>query len=154
MTRQEKAAFDKLFSYIYKENKEAADLSHKIMEICHTWDDLVDGDRPVPPEAVNSAFRGAFFDLQQSAIWVNCGIAHHVLNCYLRWRDANTIEGSDKKIDSDLHKTYMLRAGVYDIFVIIAYYLYGDGWAEQIGPVVRKFYGETLDDYLREIKNA
>ena len=88
------------------------------------------------------------------AIWVNCGIAHHVLNCYLRWRDANTIEGSDKKIDSDLHKTYMLRAGVYDIFVIIAYYLYGDGWAEQIGPVVRKFYGETLDDYLREIKNA
>ena len=50
----------------------------------------------------------------------------------------------------DLEKTYMLRAGLYDMFSLIAYHLFGDTWAKEIGPDVRKLYGETLDDLRRE----
>jgi hypothetical protein len=48
----------------------------------------------------------------------------------------------------------MLRAGIYDIFVIFAFHLFGREWASEVGVVVRRFYGETLTDYKKEMINA
>ena len=152
MTEDHIQAFSDLFGLIYKDNEDAISISFKLLETAHTWDDLIDGDE-VKPNAINSAFIALGFELQQYEIWHSAGLAHHLLNCYLRWRDATNIERGDHT-DSDLHKCYMLRAGLYDLFVIIAYHLYGDEWACDVGPIVRKFYGETLEEYMGEMKNA
>ncbi len=146
-------SFELLFGEIYQGNVAACAVSMKLVKIANTWDDLIDRD-PVTNDEINKCFVASIFEVQNSPLWFQCGLNHHVLNCYLRWRDANTIEGSIDSTDNDLHKCYMLRAGIYDIFVIIAFHLFGDEWAKNIGPVVRRFYSETLNDYIEEMKNA
>lgn len=146
-------SFNLLFNYIYKGNSDAIFISLELLKIAHTWDDIIDGDS-YDARDVNKAFVSCIFTIQNSPLWFSCGLNHHVLNCFLRWRDANTIEGDKLSTKSDLLKCYMLRAGLYDIFVIIAYHLFGDEWAEEIGPKVRKYYGETPNEFLEEFKNA
>lgn len=151
MTPEHKQAFDSLFDYIYKKDAAAISISHSLLELCHAWDDIVDGD-PITQDQVNSAFSLALFDLPKHPYWFQFGLNVHFLNVYLRWRDANIIEADPSSTDNDLSKTYMLRAGIYDLFVIIAYHLYGDEWAKTIGVTVRKFYGETLAEYVEEMR--
>ncbi len=153
-TSEEISSFNALFDEIYKGDVGAKELSFKLLDVAHTWDDLVDGDKSVEASVVNRAFMQSIFELQQSPLWFQAGLNFHVLNCYLRWRDATNMEADKDTSDDDLLKCYMLRAGLYDIFVIIAYYLHGDGWAEEIGPKVRKFYGEKPHEYLEEMRNA
>lgn len=151
-TKDNIESFNILFDHIYKENKEAKEISFKLLDVAHTWDDLVDGDKSVTASVVNRAFMSCVFELQRYPLWFQAGLDHHVLNCYFRWRDASNLEADPNTSDDDLIKCYMLRAGLYDLFVIIAYHLYGDEWAEEIGPIVRKFYGESPQEYLSEIR--
>lgn len=146
-------AFDQLFDYIYKDHEQAKTISFEILELVHIWDDLYDKDKEVEPKHVNQAFFSATYQLQKNAIWQHCNLGEHMLNVILRWQDANVLE-SENKSDDDLNKAYMLRAGIYDLFPIIAYHLYGMEWAQEIGPVVRRFYCETLDDFKKEVSNA
>lgn len=147
-------AFEELFSYIYKGNKEASDLSLKLLKMANTLDDLVDKDNQVTNDDLHSLFSGALFDLPRSRMWVEFGLAHHLLGVYLRWKDATAIEIDENVTDNDLNKTYMLRAGIYDIFAVVAYYLYGEQWASEVGPTIRRYYGETLVEYKAEMINA
>lgn len=145
--------FKVLFDAIYKSNDQAINISFKLLEIAHTWDDLIDKDKYLDDDEINKAFIGSIFEIQNNPLWFQCGLNHHVLNVYLRWRDANAIESDIDSTDSDLIKAYMLRAGVYDIFVIIAYYLYGDSWAKEVGVTVRKFYAEDPNKFIKEVRN-
>lgn len=146
-------SFDALFDFIYKGNEEAKKLSFDVLHVLHTWDDVADKD-PVEEKDINKAFLLTFFEFQNNNIWVSCGLNHHLLNVFLRWRDANVIEQDLDASDDDLAKSYMLRAGLYDLFVIISYYLHGDEWAAKIGPYVRKFYGETYLGYVEEMRSC
>lgn len=153
MNQKHLEAFDILFDEIYQKNDLAKALSFQLIEVSQTWDDLYDKDKEVSGDQVNSAFVKSIVEMQLNPLWVQCGMSYHVLNVYLRWRDASKIEESSPS-DDDLNKCYMLRAGMYDLFVILAYHLYGDEWAMKIGPRVRRFYGETLKEYKEEMRNA
>lgn len=154
MNQEHKESFRELFDYIFKGDQDAIDVCCLLVDIADTWDDIVDKDKPVSAQAVDKAFVGALFELQRRPIWFNAGLSYHVLNAFLKWRDANDIETNPLSTDDDLAKSYMLRAGLYDIFVLVAYHLHGDEWAREIGPGVRKFYAETLKDYIEEMRNA
>lgn len=143
-------SFEELFDYIYKGDQEACRLSFQLLEIAHKWDDLIDGE-PLEKRDVNSLLLNCIFTVQQSPYWVAMGIGHHILNVFLRWRDSDSIETSGEFSDDDLNKCYMLRAGVYDIFAVIAFYLHGEAWAEEVGPTIRRYYGETLSEYKEEM---
>lgn len=141
--------FEELFNIIYKGNAEAKALSFSLLQVAHTWDDLVDGDKEVSGDEANSAFLACLFGIPSSPLWDTCMQAN-LLNVYLRWQDANSLEA--EKVE--LEKAWMLRAGLYDLFVLIAFKLYGFAWAKEIGPIVRKTYGETLQDFIQEVQNA
>lgn len=147
-------SFEILFEHIYKGNKQAKDLSFKLLEIAHTWDDLIDKDKHVADEQINNAFIMSIFEIQNNPLWFQCGLNHQILNVFLRWQDSNAIESDKKSTDDDLIKCYMLRAGIYDVFVIIAYFLHGNKWAKEIGPIVRKSYGEKPKEFLKEVRSA
>ena len=146
-------SFGKLFDYIYKGDESAKSISLELVSVANKWDDLVDGDH-VSIDDINKTFISCLFGMQQNPLWLHCGLNHQVLNCFLRWRDANTMESDKSSTDEDLTKCYMLRAGIYDLFVIIAYHLFGDEWAAEIGPVVRRYYGETPKEFIEEVRNA
>lgn len=150
MNHQHRKVFFTAFHEFYKGNQNAINLSLMLLEVAHTWDDLIDGDE-VDKDSINRAFRYLIYDIPMNPVYKSIpGINDHMLNIYLRWRDATKMESEP---NPDLEKTYMLRAGIYDMFLLIAYHLFGDEWAQEIGPKVRKLYGETLDS-LKEEFNA
>lgn len=145
-------ALHQLFDIIYKGNKEAATLSWLLWDIAQVWDDLVDGEH-VSKTDINRAFVGSLVTVQMNPLW-GPDIASAVLNTYLQWSDANAIESDTTSTDEDLAKAWMLRAGIYDIFVMLAAKLYGLDWAVEVGPLVRKTYGEGLEDFITEVRHA
>ena len=145
--------FDPLFNYIYKGNAEAIALSYCLLRIAHAWDDLVDKDKELTNEDINNAFVDALFTLPNNPLW-DFRLNSVLYSVYLRWQEANVIEADKASTDNDLAMAWMLRASLYDLFVIIADKLYGRAWAEYIGVSVRKFYGESLKSYIKEIRHA
>jgi hypothetical protein len=152
LTEEQETSFSILFTAIYKGDKHATALSFNILKVLHTWDDLIDKDKPVSEEAINSAFLTALIDIASNPLWT-MDMGAHLLGVYLRWSDANKLEQPNASED-DLAKAWMLRAGLYDLFVILASKLHGRTWAEEIGPTVRRFYGEPLAEFILEVQNA
>ena len=145
-------AFKGLFNNIYKGHQESIDFSLTLLETAHAWDDIFDKDLELGGDSIYKALLNSVFRLSEYSLWDSAGLKHHVLSCFLQWRDANTIEGCSSSSDDDLNKCYMLRAGIYDIFVIIAFHLHGDEWSANVGPLVRTFYGEKLPEYIKEMR--
>ena len=144
-------AFNQLFQHIYKGNPRAVKLSFDLLHIVHVWDDIIDQD-DVSDQDVNKAFVLSLIELPMNPLWTPMMQAN-MLNVFYRWNDANKIELTEVD-DNELAKAWMLRAGVYDMFVLLAGQLYGLEWADEIGPLVRSFYGEKLQDFLSEVHNA
>lgn len=148
-----KQAMISFFDNVYQSNQAAVMLSVTLFDISQAWDDLIDGDS-ISTDEINQCFLNCLFILPTNPIvQAMPELPHHIYNVFLRWRDATWIERNEPSEDN-LNKCYMLRAGLYDIFVLIAAKLYGDDYARQVGPAIRKFYGETLSEYKKEFKHA
>lgn len=145
MTPAHRETFSILFNNIYKGNKEAIKLSFKLLECAHAWDDQYDDNLPVSNEVLFSML----FDIGGSYLWTP-EMAIHFKSVYIRWQVANTLEYERDGLD----KAWYLRASMYDLFLMIAEKLYGVDWAIEIGPCVYKAYGETLEQFLEEMKDA
>lgn len=152
MTDSHIAAFIALFERIYKGDKHTMSVALAIIKMLHTWDDLIDKDKPVTDAQVNMAFLDALTTIGGSPLW-DSEMAGHMRNVYLRWHSANCIE-AEKLSDNHLAKAWMLRAGCYDLFVMLAVKQYGVQWGETVAPLVYDFYGETLKEFLEEMQNA
>lgn len=149
MHEESRQAFILSFQELYSGNQDAINLSLMLLDVAHAWDDLVDGDEV---EDIDKIFRYLIYDIPMNPVYrIIPGINCHLLNIFLRWRDATTMESKE---DRDLEKTYMLRAGIYDMFSIIVYHLFGDERAKEIGPKIRALYGETLQGLKEEFDHA
>jgi hypothetical protein len=146
-------SFKQLFHHIYKGDAHASQLSLAILHVLHTWDDIIDADVDLPDAMVNSAFLTVMTDISLSPLW-DREMATLLRSVYFRWQAANNYEADLASSDNDLAKAWMLRAGCYDFFVLIANKLYGDAWAEHISPVVYRYYGETLITFIKEKRDA
>jgi len=141
MREDQKDVFLKAFNEFYTGNQDAINLSMMLLEVAHLWDDLIDKDK-VSDDDINRIFRYLIYDIPMNPVYrIIPGINCHLLNIYLRWRDSNTMESLEKP---DFEKTYMLRAGIYDMFSLITYHLFGDKRTEELGPKIRLLYGETI----------
>lgn len=154
ISNEHREAFVTFFMEIFQ-NDEATKLAMMFVEVANVWDDIVDGDNEyLEHDDINKAFRYLVYDIPKNRIYQAIpSLPDHWLNVYLRWRDSDDIECGYHSED-DLNKCYMLRAGLYDLFSIIAWYLRGDDEMKTIGPMIRRFYGETLEQYKEEFINA
>ena len=144
-------AFYAAFNECYRGDQSAVALSMMLLEVSQVWDDLIDGDEVIK-EDIDRAFKYLIYDIPVNPVYkLIPSMPDHLLNVYLRWRDATAMESEEKP---DLEKTYMLRAGIYDIFVIIAFHLFGDEWSKAVGVRIRKLYGETLASLKEEFNHA
>jgi len=75
-----------------------------------------------------------------------------VLYCmYSQWRDATVLERQDK---AGCEKAYMLRAGIYTVWVFMARLIGGEAHCTKVGPEIYNSYGESLTDILKEFGHA
>lgn len=145
-------SFEKLFAFIYKGDKGAIELSFVLLRFLHIWDDIKDED-PFSKEEVDSVFFDIMTKVSGCPLWDS-----HLQGCfmsvYFRWQAANQIETADATTLDLLQKAWMLRAGLYDLFVLLAAKLYGRAWADSISVTVYAYYGESLEDFLHEVGHA
>lgn len=151
-TKAEYKAFEELFECIYKGDTQAKRLSFALLEYIHLWDDLYDQDKTIEPEHASIVMLEGLTVIAGSPLW-GPDMQAHMLNVFYRWTSANEFERAQRD-DNELSKAWMLRAGVYDLFIVIAGRIHGVAWAKEIAPTVHRVYGETREDFLEEMKQC
>ena len=138
----------------FRGDENAVSFAVDLWTVMQVWDDLIDERDNVPSENIHEAFRRLIYTIPTNPFYA--AHAHEIApllhNTMLQWMIANTFE-SDQK-EGDLHKAWMLRAGVYQIFVYIAALAVDPVWASTVGPDIWRTYGETLEDFVEEMKDA
>lgn len=137
----------------FKGNREALRIAQALWDITQVWDDIIDGDTPYSDVQVNKAFMDALITVGASPLWTP-RIAGVFSSVFYRWNTANKYESTPNVSTEALTQAWMLRAGLYDVFIALADELYGVEWAMKIGPEIHSLYGEPLQAYLEEMKNA
>jgi hypothetical protein len=149
MNKEHYDSFKKSLNYFFMANNDAVNLAMMLIEVCDTWDDIIDGDNP-SADRVNKAFRMCLIDVNNNQFYASYQyeLRPVIMSVILKWLDANELE----KNKEHLEKAYMLRAGLYDLFAHIAYIIGGQDWYNQVGVDIRKLYGEEFNKYEDEIK--
>lgn len=134
---------------------DAADLVLLIAGIAHTWDDLIDRDRIVPPAAVHRAFTDATIGLSLNPFFRrHCDQLLPVLRTgILGWHAANDLE-ADGRFDS-LQVAHVIRCAVGDVVLLMAELAGGHEHAMRHAAGLRMLMQQDdLTGYLNDFKEA
>lgn len=71
-------------------------------------------------------------------------------NMVLKWIGANKLEDNKE----ELSKSYMWRAAYYDLILEVVRLVHGYAVAADVADYVAKMYGEKLEEYMKEFKDA
>ena len=135
--------FDKWF----KGDLAAIDFAASLWTVCQEWDDLEDEGKAQNHNALLSWL--AFGKEYTPYFAANSHLLRPVmLSSYLQWRAANVLDNGNRQ---DVEKSYMLRAGIYQVWHMMAWIAGGDDWASECGPEIYRTYGETVDSLWSEM---
>ena len=111
-----------------------------IYEIAQIWDDCVDQDRKLEGTEVDDVFLGLFFFLRKNPFYMafENDLNPLIMNAYLEWHDSRELEKTGNL--DDLHKAFMLRAGMLSLIPYCAFLVGGVQHARRIGPQARRLY--------------
>lgn len=135
--------------------EDAADLVLLLASIAHTWDDLIDRDRPVLPQGIHRAFTNAVIGLNLNPFFrAHCAALLPVLNTgILNWHAANELE-NDGRLES-LEVAHVVRCAVGDVALLIAEICGGRAHAMSHAAGLRMLtQQDSLASYLRDFKEA
>lgn len=131
-------------------DEDAVEFGLRLWTAAQEWDDLHDEGQCANSNALLSwlAFgkEATPFFMRHAHV-----LRPAMLTMYLQWRAANVLERGSR---ADVDKAFMLRAGIYTVFVTIAWLVGGDDWAAEIGPEIYRTYGETPDGLWKEMQDA
>jgi hypothetical protein len=138
-----------------KGNEAALALIRRFGQIAHTWDDLVDRDRPVSDADINSVFVQALIDLPLNPFYAEHFVRLNeiMLNSITNWRIANELERQEKPQDGDLTIAFIIRSSYIDMVVQCALLIGGLEWAVACGVELRRWaHSEGWAKYLINLK--
>lgn len=142
-----------LFSTVTRGNEHATNFLMDMVGVLHVWDDLIDRDKPVPPEAVNAAFETMLVSIPNNPFYrQNFSALNPVLVCAINnWHVANILEQGE--CEEDLRIAFISRSSYIDLITQVAYIVGGGDWVREIGPHIRRFaHSEGWDGYQRNLK--
>jgi hypothetical protein len=79
-------------------------------------------------------------------------IAPMMQNIILKWHTANVFE-KEKEVN-DVDKAYMLRAELYQLFVLCATLIGGRQWGRDMSISIWRSYIESVDELKKEVSHA
>ena len=125
-----------------------------LLDLFHAFqvfDDFADNDA-VDRKDLNLLIWNTLVGMQQNPFYTTnayCLSSIVGLNI-LKWQASDTVERSG---NADA-KSYVWRAGYYDIVLAVVQLCHGPVFAAQNAHIVLGLYGETYDDYIKEFTNA
>jgi len=124
----------------------AAKLCYDYFIIAQYWDDLIDRDNELSDIEIHDAFYTSLITIPTNPFYLKN--SHKILPILeitiYKWFQANKYEKEKK----ELHKAYMLRAGLYDIFSACYIAIHGIGADFNIYDL----YGETFNEFIKEFE--
>jgi hypothetical protein len=129
-------------------NEAACAFASAIWQVAQDWDDMHDEGKRSNEFIAWLAFGKEYTPFFAAHADV---LRPALLSMYLQWEAANILEDGDR---NDVDKAFMLRAGIYSVFQMIAWLCGGNAWAIEVGPEIYRFYGETPQSLWEEKNNA
>jgi len=132
-------------------NQDALNLFRLFVTVAHTWDDLIDRDKPVSDDAINLCFRYALVDIPTNpAYQANLHALHPLLiSAIACYRTANHYEQTNDMHGLELAHT--LRYAVANVFVyLITTYAGEDAANKYLPEALKQMMNERLFVYLKE----
>lgn len=142
------------FSVWFQNNEAAVLFCLDMVRAIHLWDDLIDKDKEIKDEEVNRVFTFLMVDMPLNPFFVlnQRDIAPMMQSIILKWHTANVFE--EEKEDNDIEKAYMLRAELYQLFVLCATLVGGRDWGREMSVYIWRLYGESVKELKKELENA
>ena len=124
-----------------------------LLDVMHTWDDLIDGDRQPSADAVHRAFRAALVLLPGSAFYTA-----HFAHLYplldaamLDWLTANELESTGGVLD--LQIAFVIRSSYVQILMRCAQIVGGWEHAVKVAPGIRRaVHAEGMANYIQALR--
>jgi len=151
---KELPVFETLFKEWFLNNNHAISFCLQMLKVIHVWDDLIDKDNELDDEDINEVFTNLMVSIPLNPFYQSnqIHIAPMMHNIILKWHTANVFEKEQKK--DDIEKAYMLRAELYQLFVLCATLIGGRDWGRTVSVPIWRAYGESVKELEKEIKNA
>jgi len=136
-------------------NQDALDIYRLFVDLSHTWDDLVDKDKPVSEYAINDAFMIALVKLPSNPFYKN--IQDQVLPFWVAtisaYETANTFEKNGDQHGLEIGHTLRYMAG--SIISYIVFLCVGVEKSREFMPEVWKSIAcERIEDYKKDHVNV
>lgn len=142
-----------LFSEFLLGNAEAIQFVVRVFRALHVWDDLIDRDKPLTDDEINSVFWDLLVVLPTDPFYTrNIALLNSTLvNAIVNWHIANKLEreGDDK----DKSIAFILRGAYIDILSASAFVVGGMEWIKAVGPAIRRWaHEETFTEYMENLR--
>jgi hypothetical protein len=129
------------FTVWFAGNEAACDFATCLWQACHEWDDLEDEGKCDH----NSLIAWMAFDKDFHPFYSAHAslLQPAMMGMFLSWTAANVLD----REPAHIAQAYMLRAGIYQVWHLMAWICGGREHAVKVGPSIFRFYGEheTLD---------
>jgi len=135
-------------------NTQAVQFCLDMIKAIHLWDDLIDKDTKIEDEDINEVFTFLMVDMPMNPFYVlnQRDIAPMMNTIILKWHTANVFE-KEKKVN-DVDKAYVLRAELYQLFVLCATLIGGREWGRDMSVNIWRLYDESVNDLKKEVQDA
>ncbi len=122
----------------------AAEFLTALHQVVDLWDDLIDKDRPVSSDAINTAFYDLLVTLPRNAFYQrNFALLNPLIeSAIIDWHTANALEASKQSMQT----AYGLRCSGQAVSIMVARIVGGPSFAENIALELRSA-GDTWADY-------
>ena len=142
-----------LFNEFLLGNAEAIQFVVRVFRALHVWDDLIDRDKPLTDDEINSVFWDLLVVLPTDPFYTrNIALLNSTLvNAIVNWHIANKLEreGDDK----DKSVAFILRGAYIDILSASAFVVGGMEWVKAVGPAIRRWaHEETFTEYMENLR--
>ena len=130
---------------------EAADWLVSLWEVIQLFDDIVDGD-PIDRDDLDVAIWNALIGMPANGFYQrNAQVLIPLMAvAVFKWKASDTVERNGEACAT----SFVWRAGYYDIVLAAVQIEHGAQAAMDIGHAVLKLYGESLEDYMKEMSDA
>lgn len=133
-------------------NMAAVAFCENLFRISQIWDDLVDGDKPVPTAAKNEAFWRALISVNENPFYFKHAqeLLPLVRSAIVDWMDANDLERQD---DHGRDIAFTLRDAIGAIVIHCAYIIGGFPLMRKVSvDVRRRIHDESLGEYKAKLE--
>jgi len=146
--------FKENLHYWLQGNSAAVVFCLDMIKAIHLWDDLIDKDTEIEDEDINDVFTFLMVDMPMNPFYVlnQRDLAPMMNTIILKWHTANVFE-KEKEVN-DVDKAYMLRAELYQLFVLCATLIGGRTWGRDMSVNIWRLYGESVDELKKETNYA